>query len=235
MEPDEIEALLRQTLDDRKLSRGEKRALGEVLDDAMLADREVAIVRSRAFHLARELLGTSRDREALEWLEGVVKLLAPRGESSSQGGTHVSFSPGDACLNALRGAIDRTSKTADLCVFTITDDRLAERILEAKKRGVTVRIITDDEKAGDEGSDIARLSDAGIEVRADDSTHHMHHKFALFDDRTLATGSYNWTRSAANYNQENLIVTDDVRLVRPFRDAFEDLWGGFAELYSVRR
>jgi cardiolipin hydrolase len=52
----------------------------------------------------------------------------------------------------------------------------------------------------------------------------MHHKFALFDDARLLTGSYNWTRSAADCNEENLIVTGDPRLVGPFRQEFDKLW-----------
>ena len=39
-----------------------------------------------------------------------------------------------------------------------------------------VRIVTDDECASAQGSDIAYLQDAGIEVRMDNSPAHMHHK-----------------------------------------------------------
>jgi phosphatidylserine/phosphatidylglycerophosphate/cardiolipin synthase-like enzyme len=56
----------------------------------------------------------------------------------------------------------------------------------------------------------------------------MHHKFAVFDARTLLTGSYNWTRSAAEDNRENVLVVDDPRLVRPFVETFEELWAAFA-------
>jgi phosphatidylserine/phosphatidylglycerophosphate/cardiolipin synthase-like enzyme len=55
----------------------------------------------------------------------------------------------------------------------------------------------------------------------------MHHKFAIFDQRLLVTGSYNWTRSAAERNRENLAVTDDRRLVAAFREEFERLWRDF--------
>lgn len=55
----------------------------------------------------------------------------------------------------------RTSmKTLDICVFTITNDRIAEAILECFKRGVAVRIITDDQKTHEIGSDIYRLWNA---------------------------------------------------------------------------
>jgi phosphatidylserine/phosphatidylglycerophosphate/cardiolipin synthase-like enzyme len=87
-----------------------------------------------------------------------------------------------------------------------------------------VRVITDDTKADDVGSDVDRIAGAGIPVRVDRSPCHMHHKFAVLDEATLLTGSYNWTRSAAAENQENLVVSDDVRLVSPFVATFERLW-----------
>ena len=48
------------------------------------------------------------------------------------------------------------------------------------------------------------------------------------DGATLLTGSYNWTRSAAAENHENLVVSDDVRLVSPFVATFERLWAKLA-------
>ena len=81
------------------------------------------------------------------------------------------------------------------------------------------------------GSDVARLRRAGVAVRFDQSPDHMHHKFAVFDRRLLATGSYNWTRSAARNNHENIAITDDPRLVEPYRDEFDRLW----ELFAPRR
>lgn len=43
---------------------------------------------------------------------------------------------------------------------------------------------------------------------------HMHHKFAIVDGRLLINGSFNWTRQAVLYNQENCIITDNPQLVR---------------------
>ncbi len=136
----------------------------------------------------------------------------------------VCFSPGPECLGAIKSELDRARKKVEICVFTITDDRVTDAILAAHRRGVKVRIATDDEKAYDRGSDVERLFAEGIEVRVDEPDHHMHHKFAVFDDARLVTGSYNWTRSAAEKNQENVLVSDDTRLVRPYREMFERLW-----------
>lgn len=136
----------------------------------------------------------------------------------------VAFSPGEECLQVIRAQISRARRTIDVCVFTITDDRIAAAILDAHRRGVKVRVITDNDKSLDQGSDVERLARAGVAVRKDLTEYHMHHKFAVFDGQRMLTGSYNWTRGAERYNEENLVVSDDPRLVGPFTQEFEALW-----------
>ena len=52
----------------------------------------------------------------------------------------------------------------------------------------------------------------------------MHHKFAVADSNQVLTGSYNWTRSAARENEENIVVTNAPELVSAFTRQFEQLW-----------
>ena len=92
---------------------------------------------------------------------------------------------------------------------------------------MTIRIITDDDKTMDRGSDIEFLKNRGAKVKMDDSPHHMHHKFALFDDELLLTGSYNWTRSASQYNQENILETNDPKAIDQYKREFERLRDAF--------
>jgi len=58
----------------------------------------------------------------------------------------------------------------------------------------------------------------------DATPNHMHHKFMVVDDRSLLTGSYNWTRSAAMYNHENILHTEEGGVVRTFLKEFSQLW-----------
>ena len=80
------------------------------------------------------------------------------------------------------------------------------------------------------GEYIDNPPNSGVEVVVDNTEHHMHHKFALFDRRILLTGSYNWTVSAARRNCENIAVTDDRRLVRAYGEEFERLLRRAVEL-----
>lgn len=134
------------------------------------------------------------------------------------------FSPGESCLRQIISQFQACRKTADVCVFTITDDRITRALLDAHRRGVKIRIITDNDKAFDLGSDVEQIVKAGISLKMDRTSFHMHHKFAIFDGTTLINGSYNWTRSACEQNMENITVTELPALTQAFQNEFNKLW-----------
>ena len=226
MDFDALDRSLRESAQDFTLDAGEKlqlRELGQQLDAA-----RVRFLRNRAFDIAREtMLATPAETlDVLRWLEQVVKTLDAANEAAPVVSS-AYFSPGDTCLRRLCDLMRGCRDTLDICVFTIADDRLTDAILECHARGVQVRVVSDNDKQHDSGSDIARLRDRGVPVRLDDAPYHMHHKFALVDGCVLANGSFNWTRSATEKNDENLVVTDDANLVRVFGLQFDKLWQQF--------
>jgi len=217
---------LQQTLDDRHLSRGERQTMLKLLSDETPSDAVADRIRHRALQLAKGALSDSRDREILTWFYNVVKGLDAWQESASKACSTAltDFSPGNEPRARIIGLIDAARTSIDCCVFTITDNRITDALLRAHERGIKVRIISDDRKAEDRGSDVDDLAHRGLAVRLDKTAAHMHHKFSLFDRGILLTGSYNWTLSAARENHENVVVTDDVRFVRAFNNQFETLW-----------
>lgn len=224
----EFRQLLRQTLDDRQMSRSERKALSTVLDEAELPGGDLDKLRGEAFDLAREALGSAPHAAAvLDWLADVVRTLKPAGEPASSR-AEACFSPGPDCRKKIRELFGLARTSVDVCVFTITDDEITQAIAAAHQRGVRLRILTDNDKSLDLGSDIQELRRLGVDVREDITPHHMHHKFAIFDESLLLTGSYNWTRSAADHNEENFILTSDTRLVRRFNEVFREMWERFA-------
>ncbi len=229
MKPQEFDQLLQKTLEDAKLSRAEKKDLRAQLQDFKDQDQLMARLRHQAFEAAKENVGPEA-QNVLDWLEGVVKLLIPReANEPPQGLARTYFSPQEDCAPKIIDLLREAERTADICVFTITDNRISKEILRAHQRGLKVRIITDNDKALDRGSDVQDLDDAGVPVRVDKTEHHMHHKYAVFDRKVVLTGSYNWTRSAAPHNHENLIISDDDELVLAFSKTFTRLWDRFGE------
>ena len=225
MSDQSIEDALRITLEDFRLSRGEKRALAKVVEKVGGDEQRLAFARNFAFKLVRENLGGDNDSDLVDWLEGVVKVLqVDTGDTGGEERAEAFFSPQDGCVGRIIRMFTAARKSVDVCVFTITDDRIKDVIISAHRRGVAVRIISDNDKSQDLGSDIEQLARVGVPVRVDRTDYHMHHKYAIFDNRHLLTGSYNWTRSASKYNEENFIITRDGDLLRSFRAAFGKLW-----------
>ena len=134
------------------------------------------------------------------------------------------FSPGPDCRIAIEQAMETALDELLICVFTISDDRLSDAIQGAHRNGLTVRVISDNDKMEDKGNDVERLALSGVDVRIDRSPEHMHHKFMVVDGRTVLTGSYNWTRSAETRNEENLVVLDDPVLAGRFAEEFNRIW-----------
>lgn len=137
--------------------------------------------------------------------------------------TRVFFAPGGDCHDAVIAGLEAAQTCLDICVFTITDDRVTSSIREAARRGLRVRIITDDQKAFDPGSDVHYLAAAGLPVRQDFGDEHMHHKFAVIDGAQVITGSFNWTRGSS-FNHENILISADPSVVAAYAQEFERLW-----------
>ncbi len=226
----ELDRLLRESAADAVLDNDEKFELREL--GGSLSRERVRYLRNRAFDLVRERWAQpdpgldQAPLTMLRWLEQVVKTLDASADPPAVE-ADAFFAPGEDCLRKLRELCLGAKRSIDACVYTIADDRLTEALIDAHRRGLTVRILSDNHKVHDTGSDVHRLRDRGIDVRLDDSDFHMHHKFALFDGMRLANGSFNWTRGASTGNEENLVVTDDVRLVRAFAERFGRLWARF--------
>lgn len=141
------------------------------------------------------------------------------------------FSPGEDCKSAIIDQLRNAEKSIRICVFTISDNDISKAILEAHRRDIEVSIITDNDKTNDKGSDIYDLFLEGLNIRIDNTPNHMHHKFAIFDEEVLLTGSFNWTRSASKYNQENVIVTNNEKLVKRHLTYYYNLWREMKRYY----
>lgn len=190
---------------------------------------QVRYMRNCAFDQLYQDLSTDigRMQQQLKWLEQLIKTL-DAANTVAEPVASAYFSPGEQCLDKIVAQFKATKRCVDICVFTIADDQITDAIITSHQRGIKIRIITDDEKALDYGSDINYLKSKGIEIKTDHSPSHMHHKFAIYDNQFLLNGSFNWTRSASRYNQENIIISNNKTLVAAYNQVFMQLWQQFS-------
>jgi phosphatidylserine/phosphatidylglycerophosphate/cardiolipin synthase-like enzyme len=145
------------------------------------------------------------------------------------------FSPQGKCSTHILREIDQAKKELLVAVYAFTSDDLANALVQAKKRGVTVQVVIDREfDASNEKSkgkffdlqkiSLRRLSGEKPKNQAKESGL-MHQKFAVVDRKTVLTGSYNWTHSADSLNDENLLLFRDAGpLAEDYRKAFLRMW-----------
>ena len=74
------------------------------------------------------------------------------------------------------------------------------------------------------GTRAFRLAAAGVQVRNDTNQDLTHHKVAIIDDQIVLIGSFNWTDSAQNDNNENLLVIRSAELAAAIEREFQRIW-----------
>lgn len=145
------------------------------------------------------------------------------------------FSPQGKCSSHILREIETAKKELLVAVYAFTNDELANALVQARKRGVAVQVIVDREfdlanetSKGKffEAQKIPLRRVSGVKAKTQERDGGlMHQKFAVIDRRIVFTGSYNWTRSADNLNDENLLLFRDAgQLAEEYRGVFLRLW-----------
>jgi phosphatidylserine/phosphatidylglycerophosphate/cardiolipin synthase-like enzyme len=151
---------------------------------------------------------------------------APAAETS---GSSISVYFPRAGQDAEQKLIDEISsakKTLDVAIYSFTDKKVANAIADDKKRGVTVRMISDKECSGEsyQKACLKIVKGAGVPVKINSHSGIMHLKVSIIDDSSVTTGSYNYTASAQKRNDENLVVISDRTVTGEYEKEFNRMW-----------
>lgn len=126
---------------------------------------------------------------------------------------------------ALASAINNTQRTLDIAAYEFNTPVLTQAVLDARRRGVRVRMVTDNEGGiEDEDSTIQQLIDAGIPVVDDARGALMHNKFMILDGTTVWTGSWNYTINDTYRNNNNALVLRSQRAVQNYQTEFDEMF-----------
>lgn len=136
----------------------------------------------------------------------------------------VYFSPQGDCQPAVISQINRAQKTIDIAMYDLTSRPIAEEIIRAHRRHVMVRLVLDRSQRSRPASKSRLLASDGCAVRVYQGQGLMHNKFAVIDGQVLLTGSFNWTASAQERNEENLLVISNQELAAAYEKRFEYLY-----------
>ncbi|HAH78979.1 MAG TPA: hypothetical protein DCL64_05615 [Ruminococcaceae bacterium] len=159
---------------------------------------------------------------------------APAAQPAAGGGTQVQaqnvqyYFPraGQKAQPRLVEVIDSARKDLDVAIYSFTDQGTAEAIERAKRRGVAVRIITDRQQSAGQYQKVLlnRLAADKIPVKVDSHSGIMHLKVTVADGKVATTGSFNYTKSAENANDEVFVVLRDEKVAQDFEAEFTRMW-----------
>lgn len=161
----------------------------------------------------------------------LILLLAVNSLPSLTGKDIVYFSPDDHPSEKLIALINHAQHKIYAAVYMITDKNITHALINAKKRGVDVKVIMDRasfESSWGKGKYLKEhhvdlfVFGLGSKPKTKFPSALMHNKFALIDDQ-LWNGSFNWTRNANKNNQENVILTDNTHMYEKFKKHFDVL------------
>ena len=153
-------------------------------------------------------------------------------------------------LNLLAQVLSSSKRRLDMALFVFSAQNLADTMGQLKARGVQIRLLADPGFANRPFSEVLdllglALPDRHCKLEAGNRPlaspmegvatprlargDKLHHKVAVIDNRTVITGSFNWSPSAAHQNDEVLMIIDSPLLAAHFTREIDRLWAG-AEL-----
>jgi phosphatidylserine/phosphatidylglycerophosphate/cardiolipin synthase-like enzyme len=132
----------------------------------------------------------------------------------------VCFTPRQACLPMIIDEIDKATTSIHMQAYSFTSKPIADALIRAHKRGVTVVVIADKSQRKEKHTQIHHVKRAGIMVYIDTKPGISHSKIITFDRKSVLTGSYNFSNAAENRNAENVVLLVSPELASMYEDNF---------------
>lgn len=134
------------------------------------------------------------------------------------------FSPGGNCADLVVYWIGRANSSIHIMIYSFTLENVGDALIQAKQRGVDVKIAWDESEMNVRGSEYQKLQNAGIPIHIDERPGLLHDKYAVIDSHIILTGSFNWSNAANQTNRENLIVLDSQEWGSAYEQNFQQNW-----------
>ncbi len=127
---------------------------------------------------------------------------------------------GADCGAVVVSEIEAARESLLVQAYNFTEPRIIAAIVAAHARGVAVTVILDKTSPAEKGEGADRVRDSGIPVYIDRRPRIAHNKVMVIDDRTVVTGSFNFSISATCCNAENLLVLRSPELAAAYAANF---------------
>ncbi|HEU4521142.1 MAG TPA: phospholipase D-like domain-containing protein, partial [Thermoanaerobaculia bacterium] len=128
----------------------------------------------------------------------------------------------------------REPQQIDVIMYRITDSRYADAMIDAVRRGVRVRLLTEPKQYRDplrqyHSYNVDRMYVAGVEIRHRAHAGLNHQKSVLLRGlQTAVFGSSNWSSASSDSQEEHNLFTDDEVIFDWLSAQFDRKWNNLA-------
>ncbi len=122
-------------------------------------------------------------------------------------------------------AINESQKTLVVAIYSLTNKKIAQALVSAKKRGVDVRVVADKKQNSTSYTAVTFVANEGVPVALNDQYGAMHHKMLVVDGLGVSMGSYNYTSAATSRNAEDVLyIRNSPDIAAAFTKEWLVLW-----------
>lgn len=136
----------------------------------------------------------------------------------------VCFTPGKQCQTKLIDEIHKAKRSIYVQAYSFTDRDVTDALVDAAKRGISVKVLLDKSNKNDNRSSKDLLIHNRIPVRFDYPAGIAHNKVMVFDQTTVVTGSYNFSAAAYKRNTENLLILNSPSVAQEYIQNWQKRW-----------
>ncbi len=145
----------------------------------------------------------------------------------------ILFSPQDNIMHKyIIPLISNAKKYIYIPVFFFTDKELSKALQVAHNKGIEIKVITDATNASSKYTVHKELRKKGIKVKTENYAGKMHMKAIIIDGEISVLGSMNFTKSANNKNDENVLIIYNKDIAEYLRETFLYLWAKIPDIYE---
>lgn len=138
----------------------------------------------------------------------------------------IYFSPDDKVARRILEILNDAQESINFMAYTITSNDIGNAIVQRSQAGITVTgVMDEDQVTTGQGSEYDQFFQSGLNVRLDGNLNGlMHHKVIIIDAKIVITGSYNFTASAEEDNDENVIIIFSPETAKRYMEEFQRIY-----------
>jgi phosphatidylserine/phosphatidylglycerophosphate/cardiolipin synthase-like enzyme len=136
----------------------------------------------------------------------------------------ILFSAEDKAISHLIALVNDAQTSIRFLAFSFTDYPLAQAMIDRAAAGVDVQGVYETFGSNSPRAELKTFYCAHVPVRQDGNSSFLHDKIIIIDNSIVVTGSLNFSSSADDANEENVVILENPEIASLYLQEYEKLW-----------